>query len=387
MDFGKSIQRSMDRAAAKKKASAAAAAKSKAAAEAKAAETARRTETLANADTSTVSGRIQKQAGMEGFDDPRNQDIIKGAQFGEAVLGDGLGRLGQSDTLDAMTAQSAELAKGFSSEEMQARKEKGLEEIQGSTSAQMRATQAALARSGVKGQAGGAQLANVAMSGVQARGNLERDLMIANREAQMQGLQAQSGIFSQAQSRQEFDIGQAAKEKDIALQAGLGFAQMGATERAAELNRQAQVKAARAGRQRSCFIEGTKIQMEDGTLKNIEDIKITDKLKDGGVVYALNQGITDGAYMFGDTIVTGGHAVLDADGVWKRVKDANAIVYLSGVNYVYNLSCENHIIRTEDGTTFSDFDETDLGSTISDQESLEVLNGKGNKVLAGGRGL
>lgn len=380
-----SMGRSITKALNKQKAAKAAKAKAAAAAKAKAAaaETAKRKETLANADTNTVSGRIQKQAGMEGFDDARTQDIVKGAQFGEAVLGDGLGRLGESDTLNAMQAQAAELAKGFSSEEMLARQEKGIEGIQGSTMAQSRAAQAALARSGVKGAAAGTQLANIAMSGVEARGNLERDLMIANREAQMQGLGMQSNIFAQAESRQKFDLSQAAKEKDIALQAGLGFAQMGSTERAAELNRQAQVKAARASRQKSCFVEGTRVEMKDGTFKNIEDLAIGDLTK-GGMIYSLNLGVALEVCKYENVLVTENHAV-NHNGVWQRVGDV-CEDRVEGFFKVYNFSTMDHRIYVE-GIEFADFDETDKASSISDKESLEELNGNGNQILEGRRGL
>jgi len=164
---------------------AAAAAKAKAASEAKAAETSRREGVLANVDKSTVSGRIQAQGGAAGFDDARTQDLIKGAQFGESVLGpDGLGRMGVDPAQAAIEAQAKELSQGYSSAESLARQEKGMEGIQGTTQAQSRAAQAQMARSGVKGQAAGFNLAQISASGVQARGNLERDLMIENRAAQ-----------------------------------------------------------------------------------------------------------------------------------------------------------------------------------------------------------
>jgi hypothetical protein len=203
-----------------------------------------RYEASQQADQSTVSGRLQKELG--GGMDAQSRDIIRGAQFGESVLGEeGLGRLGRDETMEAMEAQAAELAKGFSSEEMLARKEKGIEGIQGSVASQSRAAQAALARSGVKGQAAGAQLGNIAMSGIQARGNLERDLMIANREAQMQGLDVQRGLRQEAIAAEKFDLSQAAKEKKMVLASGLGMAGLGATERGAKLSADAAVAASK----------------------------------------------------------------------------------------------------------------------------------------------
>lgn len=355
-----------------------------AAADAKKKAAAKKKADFENIDTSTVSGRVKKAAGIN--PDQMQADIAKGAEFGEAVIGpEGLGRIGEDPTQQAMAAQAAELAKGFTSEEQLARKEKGLESITSGTQAQSRAAQAALARSGVKGQAAGAQLGQIALGGVAARGNLERDLIIANREAQVQGLQAQSGIHQQTLESQKFDISQAAKEKDIALQAGLGFAQLGSTERSAAAASQAQVKAAKAGKS-SCFIEGTKIKMANGKLKNIEDITLADFVEKGGVVYSVSKALISEIYNYNGIIVAGGHAVLEED-KWIRVEDSKQAIQCEGIFPVYNMSNENHRIVVEDGTVFADYDETDQCSNINDKESLEVLNGKGSKVLETGRGL
>jgi hypothetical protein len=327
----------------------------------------------------TVSERIKKMAGV----DPTamQKDVIAGVEFGEAVLGDGLGRLADDPTMQALEAQSKELAKGFKSEEMLARKEKGLESIQAGTQAQSRAAQAALARSGVKGQAAGAQLGQIALGGVQARGNLERDLLIAQRGAEMEGFQTHAQLVGESRA---FDISQAAKEKDIALQAGLGFAGLGSVERGAESARLAQVEAAKASRSRGCFIEGTKILMEDGTSKNIENIKLGDRLAEGGVVYSLFQALVTEIYQYKNNLVTGGHAVLE-DGKWIRIEDSVRAFKQEGIFAVYNLSNEDHRIISNNGIEFADYDETDLGSKINDKESLEVLNGEIKKVLGSGR--
>lgn len=329
----------------------------------------------------TVSERIKKMAGV----DPTamQKDVIAGAEFGEAVLGDGLGRLADDPTMQALEAQSKELAKGFKSEEMLARKEKGLESIQAGTQAQSRAAQAALARSGVKGQAAGAQLGQIALGGIQARGNLERDLLIAQRGAEMEGFQTHAQLVGESRA---FDISQAAKEKDIALQAGLGFAGLGSTERGAEAAAKAQVQAAKASKSKSsgCFIEGTKILMEDGTSKNIENIKLGDRLAEGGVVYSLFQALVTEIYQYKNNLVTGGHAVLE-DGKWIRIEDSVRAFKQEGIFAVYNLSNEDHRIISNNGIEFADYDETDLGSKINDKESLEVLNGEIKKVLGTGR--
>lgn len=331
--------------------------------------------------TESVSNRIQKKFGATQTE--RQKDIISGSQFGEAVVGEGLGRLADDPTVTGMEAQAAEMAKGFSSQEMMARREKGTQQIQGSTQAQSRATQAALARSGVKGQAAGAQLGQIAQAGLQARGDLERDLIIQDRQAKMQGLGLQGEMVGE---NRRFDIAQAAKEKDIALQAGLGFAQLGSVERSAKAANAAQVRAARAGRAKSCFLAGTKIQMLDGSIKNIEDIQIADFMNGGGVVYSISQSLVSEIYHYDGIKVATGHAVLE-NNVWIRVEDSKHAIPCEGIFPVYNLCNENHRIITECGIVFADFDETDKASNINNKESLEALNGEARKVLERGRGV
>ena len=78
----------------------------------------------------------------------RQKDLVSGAQFGEAVLGDGLGRLGQDQGIQSMLAQQAELAQGFSSQEMLARREKAKEGLAGQAQSQSRALMARLGAAG-----------------------------------------------------------------------------------------------------------------------------------------------------------------------------------------------------------------------------------------------
>lgn len=170
-----------------------------------------------------------------------NQDIAKdiaaGTAFGESVVGEGdLGRLGTDPAMQAIEQRYKDMSQGFSSEEMVARREQMGQRIDQSTQGSSRAMQAALARAGVKGGAAGAKLADVQMGGLAQKAGMERDLLIANRQAQMEGLGAYA---SQVAGTRQFDLAQAAKEKNIALQSGLGFAQLGSGERAALLANEA----------------------------------------------------------------------------------------------------------------------------------------------------
>ena len=132
----------------------------------------------------------------------------------------------------------------------------------------------------------------------------------------------------------------------------------------------------------SCFAAGTKFIMEDGTTKNIEDIKIGDKLKLGGRVYSTIQGdgLIETWYNYGTTKVTGNHAIFE-NGEWKRVKDAKeAIPALHKEEILYTLINENHRMVAEDGVVYTDYDEVD--NTGIEEDLLIQLNGQNAEATA-----
>ena len=122
--------------------------------------------------------------------------------------------------------------------------------------------------------------------------------------------------------------------------------------------------------------------MEDGTTKNIEDIKIGDKLKLGGRVYSTIQGdgLIETWYNYGTTKVTGNHAIFE-NGEWKRVKDAKeAIPALHKEEILYTLINENHRMVAEDGVVYTDYDEVD--NTGIEEDLLIQLNGQNAEATA-----
>lgn len=134
-------------------------------------------------------------------------------------------------------------------------------------------------------------------------------------------------------------------------------------------------KTAEAQRRSSgCFLGSTEIMMRDGSKKAIKDIMLGEQLNEGGMVTGLMKFLADDLYDYLGTKVTGGHAVKE-NGEWIRVKDSDYSIPIEGNNVVFNLNCENHIMLINN-TVFADYDETDLGSSISDDESLGMLNGK-----------
>ena len=132
----------------------------------------------------------------------------------------------------------------------------------------------------------------------------------------------------------------------------------------------------------SCFAAGTKFIMEDETTKNIEDIKIGDKLKFGGRVYSTIQGdgLIETWYNYGTTKVTGNHAIFE-NGEWKRVKDAKeAIPALHKEEILYTLINENHRMVAEDGVIYTDYDEVDNKGI--EEDLLIQLNGQSAEATA-----
>jgi hypothetical protein len=166
---------------------------------------------------------------------------------------------------------------GLSRPELQMKRERAFGEISRATQTASRRAQALLARAGVRGSVAGRQLLGLEQAGMDKRADVERDLFLESENIRRQALgdlsqfslrrqevsqagqlgvgrlrldkesteerlnAARRSAYGDALSRQSefetgiatFDLGQAAREKDMLLQAGLGFAQMGVAERSA----------------------------------------------------------------------------------------------------------------------------------------------------------
>lgn len=317
------------------------------------------------------------------------QDVISGAQFGEAVIGEGLGRLG-GETIEGIQAKLAERAKGFTSQEETARREQALGTMGAQSEAQRRALQASLARSGVKGGAAAqAQLAQAAQAG-QQRANFERDFILQQRAAEGQALQQQAEFES---GLQQFNLGQAAKEKNIALQTGLGFAGIGAQERGAKLAANAAAAAAQAQQGGSsggliggvvggvkkifCHEENTEVLMKDGSFKKIGNLKLGDELELGGRVTMkadmINQYDT---YIYNGEIITGSHYILE-NMQWIMVKDSENAIYNGNIDCIIcPIETENGVYATKGGYISGDF-------SMEYEDLMEEHNGEKYKEMVG----
>ena len=310
----------------------------------------------------------------------RMREVLAGAEFGETVLGEGLGRLAGEADIERARAGFEQGLEGFSGAEALARREKAMAGIAGATQASQRQLQSALARAGVRGGVAGSQIRDVQLAGIRQKAETERDLFLAGEEARRQGLQDFTRFATDVR---KFDLGQAAAEKNIVLQSGLGFAQLGSAERGAKLQSEAALAGARAQAAAACFIGNTLIEMVDGSYKCIKDLKLGDITSQGQVQGRSEHLITtDQLVEYRGIYVVGDHPVFDR-GEWKRVKDAPESNPLGGTDQetVYDLwtSKGRIVARGLVNVLFTDYEGgEDMDYLLDDQ--LKRLNEGQNNV-------
>jgi len=274
---------------------------------------------IRDAEKSLSSLQSQIGASQSNIDDPtrmvsaREKDIVKGAQFGESVLGeDGLGRLSEDVDIQETLGRFKDISEqGLSREEVAAERERMSEGVNRSTQTASRRMQALLAKSGVRGASAGRQLMDIEVAGAAERASGERDLFLRSEQLKREGLKDFSSRLGEMKT---FDLGQSAAEKNIILSSGMGFAQMGVSERTAKVQAKAQEAAARArasANRGGCFREDVKVIMENGETKEIYKLTIGDKLSAGKVI-GLSVHDHDGRFINIDGVmVTKGHALFD----------------------------------------------------------------------------
>lgn len=294
----------------------------------------------------------------------RGQDLVKGAEFGGAVLGEeGLGRLGTDTEVQETLGRFKDIAdKGLSRQELAAERAQATRSIDSSTQTASRGLQAKLAKMGVKGSVAGQQLVQAEMQGAQQKADLSQNLFLKSEQIKREGLKD----FSQRQGDiKTFDLGQSAKEKDIIMQSGLGFAQMGSSERtakyAAEQSAKASVASARASKP-SCFVGSTLLKDLDGKEIKFEDLQPGIMLKDNNLVMGVSKHLAvDDLYYFKGTKVTGCHFVF-SNGNFVQVKNAvgaEKIEYDVDEVYVYNIITSSGVVEINN-ELFSDWNDDDL---------------------------
>jgi hypothetical protein len=286
-------------------------------------------------------------------------DFKQGKELGKEILGEeGLGRIREQSQIQDVEQRMLEQAEGFSGAETTARRERELQRIQGSGQARERALQAQLARSGVKGGAAAEQLLASAGQGIQQRAQMERDLFLAGEDARRAGTQ-QLAQFQTGTT--QFDIGQAAAEKNIMAQSGLSAAQIASAERSGERQALAAERGAAASARAQgggggllgsvfCFLPDTMIEMQDGSKKAIQTLKKGDMTLLGGAVESVRQElVADDIYEYKGTFATASHEVYE-NGVIVTLADSEhgRLAYSGGTHIVYPLNTENGIYIAND---------------------------------------
>lgn len=123
-----------------------------------------------------------------------------------------------------------------------------------------------------------------------------------------------------------------------------------------------------------CFAKGTRFVMEDGSIRNVEDIDVNDIMLGGGRVYGIGKALNYDVYDYKGIIVSGNHAIIEDD-KWIRVKDSKLSKKLdNNETIVYPIVNENHLMVHESGLIASDFDEVDNGQVYTEDERLNMLN-------------
>lgn len=312
--------------------------------------------------------------------DKFEQDMLKGARFGESVLGEeGLGRLAEDvDIQEAMQRYKDIADKGLSRSEVEAEKSQAFKEIQGSTETARRQLQAQLARMGVRGGVAGSQVRDVLMQGMNKQADVSRDLFLKSEQIKRQGLQDYSSRLGEMKT---FDLGQEAAEKNIVLQAGLGIAQVGSAERAAKYAAEQQRLAAQArSAASSCFLKTTMIELKDGNKKPINEVALGDELKTGHVTGVLAFIKNEEMYDVNGTHVSGSHYVFDTDGVWKSVRDLGLPEMETEEQIVYTLTTTSGTIEIN-GILFADH-EGFMNEGSTDKYILREMNEFTKNVLS-----
>jgi hypothetical protein len=197
--------------------------------------------------THTINSAQKSKAALSkklGGETAKDKAMLRGAQFGADILGEeGLGRRGSdAEVADVLARKKAIADQGLSRGEVAAERAQAFRDIDSQTQTGMRSLQAQLARMGVKGATAGQQLIQRQVAGAQQKGDVSQNLFLKSEQLKRSGLKEYGESLGNVKS---FDLGQAAKEKNIVLQSGLSFAQMGSSERAARIAGESQVEAAR----------------------------------------------------------------------------------------------------------------------------------------------
>ena len=185
------------------------------------------------AATTGSSFKNLSKAGQQGV------DVAKG------IIGDGLERLSEdADVQDVLRRKKKIADEGIGLAEREQMRSRMAQQM--SQAQQLAGFKLGGALGGAKGAGVAAQQRSLAAQGLAARAGIESDIFMAAEAAKRQGLESYSKSLGEVKT---FDIGQAAKERDITFQSIMGYEQMASAERAAQLEADAARKSADAQNQ------------------------------------------------------------------------------------------------------------------------------------------
>lgn len=136
----------------------------------------------------------------------------------------------------------------------------------------------------------------------------------------------------------------------------------------------------------SCFAPGTCVRMADGTERPIEQIRIGDRVAEGGVVLATGRFIASDMYLLRGVLVSGSHLTLHG-GFWAPVSEhPEAIPMLRRPVKVHNIMTSENLIIVS-GMVFADHSEVGgvlieqlIGSMVADLSEIPTPSRGARKV-------
>ncbi len=128
-----------------------------------------------------------------------------------------------------------------------------------------------------------------------------------------------------------------------------------------------------------CFVEGTAIQMADGSTKEITTIKVGEETK-GGIVQAKMEFMPQNIYNYKDVLVSGSHWVVE-DNQLIAVEDSKHAILTDRIEPVYTFKTSDNRIWIND-IEFGDFE---TGTDEDWEPHFEMVRQKLNKELRDGK--
>ncbi len=123
-----------------------------------------------------------------------------------------------------------------------------------------------------------------------------------------------------------------------------------------------------------CYGFGVLILMEDGRYKEVQDIKLGERVALGGEVIACGKAKGDFTFVYKGQPVNGRHAVFE-DGRFIRVSESKLRTAEDAYRgAVYPIVTEHHLMVTQTHIA-ADFSECDFGQEMTSEKRIETMNG------------